>query len=62
MLDSIPRKPLEFLRRVAESHRIRTATDDFDPTIWGDAITRVIQECRFEEASAPAAKPVKTKR
>jgi hypothetical protein len=62
MLDAIPRKPLEFLRRVSASHRIRTATDDFDPTAWGDAITRVTSECGFEERPEPAPKRAKAKR
>ncbi|MEO8499782.1 MAG: hypothetical protein ABI565_02620 [Vicinamibacteria bacterium] len=55
---AIPAQPLDFLHRVAASHRIRTASDDFDPTSWRDAIARVISECRFnapaEEASARA--------
>jgi len=55
-LDAIPRRPLDFLRRVAASRRIRTAADDFDPAPWGDAITRVTSECGFNERPAPAAK------
>ena len=55
-LDAIAPKPLEFLRRVAASRRIRTATDDFDPTPWGEAIARITQECRFAESPGPAPK------
>lgn len=47
--EAIPRKPLEFLRRVAGSRRIRTATDDFEPASWGGAIGRATRECRFDE-------------
>jgi len=47
---------------VTASHRIRTATDDFDPTTWGDAIARVTSECRFEEKPDPAPKQVKSRR
>jgi len=60
--DAIPKEPLDFLRRVTASHRIRTATDDFDPTTWGDAIARVTSECRFEEKPDPAPKQVKSRR
>jgi hypothetical protein len=60
---AIPEHPMEFLGRVAAAHRIRTATDDFDPTAWGDAIARVTSECRFDERPAPVPKRVKkTKR
>lgn len=57
LLGAMPAGPLDFLNRVAASRRIRTASDDFDPTSWGDAIARVIAECRFdtpaEERPAP---------
>ena len=62
MLDAIPKRPLDFLRRVTASRRIRTATDDFDPTPWGDAITRVTHECRFEEGPGAAPKRAKARR
>jgi hypothetical protein len=60
--DAIPKKPLEFLRRVTTSRRIRTATDDFDPATWGGAIARVIGECGFDGKPDPAPKRVKSKR
>ena len=50
--DVIPEAPLEFLRRVTESLRIRTATDDFDPSTWAEALARVTGECVFEERDA----------
>jgi len=53
-LDAIPARPLDFLHRVTASKKIRTASDDFDPTSWGDAIARVIAECRFD---TPAEEP-----
>ena len=61
-LDAIPRKPLEFLRRVASSRRIRTATDDFDPAPWGDAITRVSSECGFDERPGRALRGARADR
>jgi hypothetical protein len=57
--DAIPEEPLGFLRRVTASRRIRTETEDFDPTTWGDAISRVTRECRFEDR--PASAPRRTK-
>ena len=53
-LSAIPGRPLDFLHRVAASQKIRTASDDFDPTPWSDPIARVISECRF---SAPEELP-----
>ena len=47
-LGAIPARPLDFLHRMTASERIRTASDDFDPTSWGDPIARVIAECRFD--------------
>lgn len=61
-LDAIPRKPLEFLARVAASRRIRTANDDFDPTSWGEAIKRVTSECRFEARVETPVKRAKANR
>ena len=61
-LDAIPKDPVAFLRRVAASRRIRTATDDFDPTTWGEAIARVTGECRFDERPASAPKRAKARR
>lgn len=60
--EAVPERPLEFLRRVAASRRVRTATDDFDPTAWGDAITRVTRECRFDERPASAPTRAKARR
>lgn len=61
-LDAIPKDPLAFLHRVSASRRIRTATDDFDPTTWGEAIARVTGECRFDERPASAPKRAKARR
>ncbi len=60
--DAIPKEPVEFLRRVTASRRIRTATEDFDPTTWGDAISRVTRECQFDERPASAPKRTKASR
>lgn len=62
LLDAIPRKPLEFLGRVAASRRIRTANDDFDPTPWDEAVKRVTNECRFEARVETPVKRTKGKR
>jgi len=55
-LDAIPKNPLEFLRRVERSRKIRTETDTFDPSTWGEAIARVREACGFEEKPGPAQK------
>lgn len=62
LFDAIPKEPLRFLRRVAGSHLVRTADDDFLPTAWGEAIARVIGECGFEEQAEPAPKRVEALR
>ena len=60
-LDAIPKDPAGFLRRVAASRKIRTATDTFDPSGWGDPIARVNESCRFEGKPLPPSKKAKAK-
>jgi hypothetical protein len=49
LFDIYPGRPVEFLRRVAKSRKVRTTSDDFDPREWAKAIERVLAACRFEE-------------
>lgn len=60
--DAVPKKPGDFLRRVATARRIRTATDDFDPVAWSEALARVTSECRFDERPASAPSRAKARR
>ena len=43
-----PSHPGAFLRRVAASHRIRTATDEFDTRDLGPFVDRVMTACGFD--------------
>jgi hypothetical protein len=60
-LDAIPKNPAEFLDRVAASQKIRTATDTFDPSNWGDPIARVKEACEFEARPLPSPKKTRAK-
>ena len=50
LADVMPRLPGAFLRRVAGSRRIRTATEEFDTTGLNAFVERVISACGFESA------------
>jgi hypothetical protein len=49
LVEIYPGRPVAFLRRVADSRKIQTTADDFDPGTWASAIERVLKACRFEK-------------
>jgi hypothetical protein len=54
LADVAPRRPAAFLRRVAASRRIRTATDEFETTGLGVFVERVITACGFASGRTQA--------
>jgi len=48
-LEVTPAQPAAFLRRVASSRRIRTATDEFDTRDLGPFVDRVMTACGFDD-------------
>jgi hypothetical protein len=55
LADVAPRRPAAFLRRVAASRRIRTATDEFETKELGAFVERVIAACGFDSGRTQAA-------
>jgi hypothetical protein len=59
LIEIYPKRPVEFLRRVAGSRKIQTTAGDFDPGVWAGAIERVLEACRFEKRPRLATSPGK---